>query len=60
MVITPATSAVAAATALGERVAGIGLVATIPPVEAYEDAALVASLGTGRRAFAELAREVAA
>jgi pimeloyl-ACP methyl ester carboxylesterase len=50
--------ALAAATALGERVAGIGLVATIPPVEAYEDAVLVASLGTGRRAFAELAREV--
>jgi pimeloyl-ACP methyl ester carboxylesterase len=55
-----ALCALAAARVLGERVASIGLIAPVPPVEAYEDATLVASLGPGRRGFAELAREVPA
>jgi pimeloyl-ACP methyl ester carboxylesterase len=50
--------ALAAATVLRERVAGIGLVGTVPPREAYEDHSLVAALGPGRRGFVELAREV--
>jgi len=50
--------ALAAATVMGERVLGIGLVAPVPPVEAYEDDALVAAMGPGRRHFVELAREV--
>ncbi len=53
-------SALAAATVLGDRVAGLGLVGTLPPREAYEDAALVAALGAGRRGFVELIREVPA
>lgn len=52
--------ALAAATVLGERVRGIGLVGAVPPVEAYEDAALVSALGAGRRGFVELARDVPA
>jgi pimeloyl-ACP methyl ester carboxylesterase len=52
--------ALAAATVLEERLAGVGLVGTVPPVEAYEDAAIVAALGPGRRAFVELARELPA
>ncbi len=52
--------ALAAAADLGERVAGIGVVAAVPPVEAYEDAGVVAALGPGRRAFVDLAREVPA
>jgi pimeloyl-ACP methyl ester carboxylesterase len=50
--------ALAVATVLGERVLGLGLVATVPPVEAYTDAALVAALGPTRRPFAELAAEL--
>lgn len=52
--------ALAAATVLRERVAGLGLVGTVPPMEAYEDPALVAALGAGRRGFVELARELPA
>jgi pimeloyl-ACP methyl ester carboxylesterase len=52
--------ALAAATVLGDRVRGIGLIAPVPPVEAYQDAAVVAALGAGRRGFVELAREVPA
>ena len=37
--------ALAAATTLGERVAGVGLIATLPPVEAYGDAEVVAAAG---------------
>lgn len=51
-------SALAAAAVLGDRVGALGLVAPIPPVEAYRDAALVASLGPERRAFVELALEL--
>ena len=53
-------SALAAASMLGDRVRALGLVAPIPPVEAYQDVALVASLGPTRRAFVELALEVPA
>lgn len=52
-------SALAAATVLGRRVAAMALVATVPPVEAYDDPAVVAALGPGRRGFAELAAELA-
>lgn len=50
--------ALGAATVLGERVAAVGLVASVPPVEAYDDPALVAALGAGRRGFVGLAAEV--
>ncbi len=58
-------AALGAASVLGPRVAALGLIASLPPVEAYADPALVASLAPGRRAFAELfagapPREVAA
>ncbi len=58
-------AALGAAPVLGDRVAAIGLLAPLPPVEAYADPGVVAALGPGRRAFAELftgepAREVAA
>lgn len=52
--------ALAAATVLGERVAGVGLVAPVPPVEAYDDGAVVGSLGAARRAFVDLAGEMPA
>ena len=52
--------ALGAATVLRERVAAIGLVGSVPPVEAYEDAELVASLGVARRGFVELAAEIPA
>jgi len=47
-------AALGAASVLHERVAGLGLLAPLPPVEAYEDPTLVSRLGPGRRAFAEL------
>jgi pimeloyl-ACP methyl ester carboxylesterase len=50
--------ALAAATVLGDRVQGVGLVATLPPAEAYADEALVAALGPARRAFVEMAAEL--
>lgn len=50
--------ALAAAGVLGERVPAVGLVGTVPPVEAYADADVVAALGAARRAFVELATEV--
>ncbi|MGH9274988.1 MAG: alpha/beta fold hydrolase [Acidimicrobiales bacterium] len=50
--------ALAAAGALGERTLALGLVGTVPPVEAYADAGLVAALGPGRRPFVELAAEM--
>ena len=51
-------SALAAAGVLGERVLAVGLVGTVPPVEAYADAELVAALGPARRSFVELAAEL--
>jgi pimeloyl-ACP methyl ester carboxylesterase len=50
--------ALGAATVLGERVLAVGLVATVPPVEAYTDADLVRALGPSRRHFVELAGEL--
>ena len=47
--------ALAAATVLGERVSGVGLVAPVPPIEAYRDPALLAALAPGRRQVVELA-----
>jgi pimeloyl-ACP methyl ester carboxylesterase len=52
--------ALAAATTLGDRVAGVGLIATLPPVEAYGDPEVVAALGPARGGFVELAAEVPA
>jgi pimeloyl-ACP methyl ester carboxylesterase len=52
--------ALGAAVAMGERVQAVGLVAPIPPVEAYVDVALVEALGPGRRGFVELIGEVPA
>lgn len=48
--------ALGAAAALGERAAAVGLVAPVPPVEAYDDSTVMAALGAGRRTFVELAR----
>lgn len=50
--------ALAAATVLGERVLGVGLVGTLPPVEAHADEGVVASLGPARRPFVDLAAEL--
>jgi pimeloyl-ACP methyl ester carboxylesterase len=52
--------ALAAATRLGPRVAGVALVGPVPPVEAYEDAALVAALDPARQHLVALAAEVPA
>lgn len=51
--------ALAAAAALGARVSGVGLVGTVPPVEAYGEPEVVAALGPARRHFVELAAELA-
>ena len=51
-------AALAAATGLGERCRRVVLVGTLPPVEAYADAAVLAALGSGRRAFVEMAVEL--
>jgi pimeloyl-ACP methyl ester carboxylesterase len=53
-------AALGAASVLGERVAGVVLVCTMPPAEAYDDPAVVAALGPTRRPLVELAREVPA
>lgn len=50
--------ALGAAAVLGDRTLAVGLVATVPPVEAYADAGLVAALGPARRSFVELAAEL--
>lgn len=52
--------ALGAAVRLGERVAGIGLVGAVPPVEAYQDRTVLDALGPGRRGFVEMALEVPA
>lgn len=51
--------ALAAATVLGPRVLAVGLVGTLPPVEAYADPYLVAALGPSRRALVEMAATLA-
>jgi pimeloyl-ACP methyl ester carboxylesterase len=50
--------ALAAAPVLGHRVTAIGLVGTLPPVEAYDDPEVVAALGPARRTVVEMAREL--
>jgi pimeloyl-ACP methyl ester carboxylesterase len=45
---------------LGPRLASIGLIGTLPPAEAYDDPEVLAALGDGRRALAEIAREMSA
>lgn len=51
--------ALAAATVLDDRVAAIGLVGSLPPVEAHDDPEVVVALGPARRAVVEMARELA-
>ena len=51
--------ALAAATVLGERVTAIGLVCSLPPVEAHDDPEVVAALGPARRAVVDMAHELA-
>jgi pimeloyl-ACP methyl ester carboxylesterase len=53
-------AALVAATSLGERISSLTTVGTLPPVEAYGDAAVVEALGAGRRAFVEIAVEMLA
>lgn len=50
--------ALASASVLGDRALAVGLVGTLPPVEAYADEDLVKALGPGRRNFVELAGEL--
>jgi pimeloyl-ACP methyl ester carboxylesterase len=50
--------ALAAAGAMGERVRAVGLLAPVPPVEAYADAEVVAALGPARQHFVDLAQEI--
>lgn len=50
--------ALAAAAVLTDRVAAIGLVGTLPPVEAYGEASLVDALGPARRQVVDLAAEM--
>lgn len=42
------------------RLAAVGLVGTLPPAEAYDDETVMAALADGRRAFAEIGRDVGA
>jgi pimeloyl-ACP methyl ester carboxylesterase len=49
---------VATTPALGRRLAAVGLIGTLPPAEAYDDPEVLEALGDGRRAFAEIAREM--
>jgi pimeloyl-ACP methyl ester carboxylesterase len=51
-------AALAAATAQPDRVAGITLVATMPPAEAYDDPAVLGALGPTRLPLVELASEM--
>ncbi|MEO7429306.1 MAG: alpha/beta hydrolase [Acidimicrobiales bacterium] len=50
--------ALAAATVLGDRALAVGLVGTLPPVEAYADPEVVAALGPARRSFVDMAAEL--
>jgi len=52
--------ALGAATVLEDRVRAVGLVAPVPPVEAYDEPSLVAALGAGRQTFVAMAAEVPA
>lgn len=50
--------ALASAGVLGDRVRAVGLVATVPPVEAYREREVLDSLGPARRSFIDLALEM--
>lgn len=50
--------ALAAAAVLADRVLAVGVVCTLPPVEAYRDASLVGALGPARRQVVDLAMEM--
>ena len=50
----------AAAPTLRPRLAALGLIGTLPPAEAYDDPDVLAALDDGRRAFAEIGREMGA
>ncbi len=50
--------ALAAATRLGPRVTAVGLIGTLPPVEAYRDPAVLGALGPARRHVVDLAFEM--
>lgn len=50
--------ALASASVLGDRVAAVGLVGTLPPAEAHEDPEVVDALGPARRAVVDLAQEL--
>jgi pimeloyl-ACP methyl ester carboxylesterase len=50
----------ATSAALASRLAALGLVGTLPPAEAYDAPDVLSALGDGRRAFAEIARDVSA
>jgi pimeloyl-ACP methyl ester carboxylesterase len=52
-------AALGAASALGERISAVTLVASLPPVEAYDDPAVRDALGPTRLPLVELASEVA-
>jgi pimeloyl-ACP methyl ester carboxylesterase len=52
-------AALGAASVLGERVAAVTLVASLPPVEAYDDPAVRDALGPTRLPLVELASEMA-
>jgi pimeloyl-ACP methyl ester carboxylesterase len=51
-------AALRAASRLGDRVSAISVVGTLPPVEAYDDPAVLGALGPGRRPFVEVALEL--
>jgi len=50
--------ALGVAATLVERVRAVGLVGSLPPVEAYTDPQVVVALGEARRAFVEMATEL--
>ncbi len=50
--------ALAAAGVLAERVRAVGVVGTLPPVEAYAEVSLVDALGSARRTVVDLAAEM--
>ncbi|MGE3618886.1 MAG: alpha/beta fold hydrolase, partial [Acidimicrobiia bacterium] len=51
-------AALAVAATTPDRLAALGLVGSVPPVEAYDDPVVLAALDPVRRSFVELAREV--
>jgi pimeloyl-ACP methyl ester carboxylesterase len=52
-------AALGAASVLGDRIAGVTLVASLPPAEAYDDPSVLSALGPTRLPLVELASEMA-